>query len=112
MYTLVCVLLEEFFSVHEHNCHYQFFSDVITTRLHVSILLLLHICCVFESITCVFCVPQSQSSDFTRPDTFELYLQVILEFTKHQSQVNVNSVIKSFTLGAAGVRLGWTMAVH
>ena len=42
-----------------------------------------------------FCVPQSQISGFTRPDMFELYLQVILEFTKHQSQVDVIKYGKS-----------------
>ena len=95
----------------KHNYYHQFDSEVVTSKFHGSKLLLWHICCVFESLT-YFCVPQSQSSDFTRPDTLELYLQVMLEFTKHQSQVYVDSVIKRFTLSAARVRLGWTMALY
>jgi len=35
----------------------------------------------------VYSLVQFQNSSFTRPDTFELYLEVVLEFTKHQSQV-------------------------
>ena len=31
---------------------------------------------------------QQNTANFKRPDTFELYLSVVLEFTKHDSQVS------------------------